>query len=268
MPFHVLGAGILCPRPGAPTNQAYFAGPLAGAPLATPYIAGPPPPPTAPNVWNQQALLPALTTTGIPPTGPKASECYLYTGASSHMSSNAGNLSSHQPLPSSPSITVGNGATLPVTHRASSAIATTRPPLLLNNILVSPSLVKNLISIRSLTRENNVSVEFDPFGFSIKDLPAHTEMLRCNSSSTLYPLGPSSPEAFVAATSTVDVWHQHLGHPGRRQLHQTLSNIDFTPTRLSSSTCEACQHGKHVSLPFSSSVSVNYVPFQIVHADV
>ena len=184
------------------------------------------------------------------------------------MASNAGNFPSSQPLSNSPSITVSNSALLLVTHRASTAIPTTRTPLHLNNILVSPSLVKNLISIRSLTRENNVSVKFDPFGFCIKDLPTHTEILRCNSSGVMYPLSPSSPEAFVAATSTIVVWHQRLVHQGRCQLHQTLSNIDFTPTRLSSSTYEACQHGKHVSLPFSSSVSVNYVPFQIVHADV
>lgn len=29
-----------------------------------------------------------------------------------------------------------------------------------------------------------------------------------------------------------------------------------------------CQLGKHVRLPFSSSTSVSYVPFQVVHADV
>jgi hypothetical protein len=214
MPFRVLGASVLSPRPSTPTNQAYFAEPPTGPPLATPYFAGPPPLPTAPDVWNQQTLLAALTTAGIPPNGAQASEWYLDIGASSHMSSNAGNLSSPQPFPSSPSITVGNGATLPITHRASSAIATTCSPLLLNNILVSPSLVKILIAVCSLNHDNNVSVEFDPFGFSIKDLPTHTEILRCNSSGALYPLGPSSPEAFVTATPTVDVWHLRLGHPG------------------------------------------------------
>ena len=32
--------------------------------------------------------------------------------------------------------------------------------------------------------------------------------------------------------------------------------------------CSSCQFGKHVRLPFSSSASVSYVPFQIIHADV
>jgi hypothetical protein len=60
---------------------------------------------------------------------------------------------------------------MPVTHRSSTVITTNSSLLQLKSILISPSLVKNLISVRSLTRDNNVSVEFDPFDFSIKDLP-------------------------------------------------------------------------------------------------
>lgn len=131
-----------------------------------------------------------------------------------HTSSHAGNLHSLQPLRSSPPIIVGNGATLPVTHQASSTIATDRSPLHLNNILVSPSIVKNLISLCSLTRDNNVSVEFDLFGFSIKDLPTRTEILRCNSAgAALYPLGPSLPEAHVTTTPTIDVLAHASGSP-------------------------------------------------------
>ena len=104
------------------------------------------------------------------------------------MASNPDTFSSSQPLFNSSPITVGNGARLPVTHQASTAIATARSPLHLNNILVSPSLVKNFISVRTLTCDNNVSVEFDPFGFSNKDLSTHKELLQCDSRGDLYPL--------------------------------------------------------------------------------
>jgi len=123
------------------------------------------------------------------------------TGASSHMSSNAGKLNSSTLVYNSPPIIVGNGTKLPVTHRASTHIPTTRSPLSLPNVLVSPSLVKNLISVCSLTRDNNVSVEFDAFGFSVKDLPTRSVILRCNSDGELYPLASSPPEA-LTATST------------------------------------------------------------------
>jgi hypothetical protein len=147
-------------------------------------------------------------------------------------------------------------------------IATARSPLHLNNILVSPSLVKNLISVRTLTRDNNVSVEFDPFGFSIKDLPTRTELLLCESRGELYPLASTSPEAHLVTTPNVELWHQRLGHLGRHTLQQYLPSLTFTSDAKHSTTCEACQLGKHVRLPFSSSNSISYVPFQIIHADV
>jgi hypothetical protein len=227
------------------------------------YNASPP----TPDVWNQQALFAALTMVNVPPSGPQTAEWFLDTGASSHMLSNPSNFISPQPISNSAPITVGNGSTMYVTHRAHTVIPTTHSHLHLNNVLVTPSLVKNLISIRTLTRDNNVSVEFDPFGFSIKDLPTHTVLLRCNSHGELYPLTASSPKALITTAPTVELWHQQLGHPGCRTLQQTLCHLDFVPSKLSP-VCDSCQLGKHVRLPFSSSNSVSYVPFQIVHAHV
>jgi hypothetical protein len=173
------------------------------------------------------------------------------------MASNAGNFNSSQPLSNSPSITVSNGALLPVTHCASSSLPTVQSPLQLNNILVSLSLVKNMISVRSLTRDNNVTVEFDAFGFSIKDILTQMVLLRCNSAGDLYPMAPSSPLALVAAaTPSVDLWHLRLGHPGRQVLRHTLPQLEFTCSKSSSHSCQTCQFSKHVRLPFSSSESV------------
>ncbi|XP_066373915.1 uncharacterized protein [Miscanthus floridulus] len=81
MPFRVPGAGVLGPRPGASPHQAYLAGP----PLPAAYT----PSPSTPDVWNHQALLTALATANVPPSGPQTAEWYLDTGASSHMASNA-----------------------------------------------------------------------------------------------------------------------------------------------------------------------------------
>jgi hypothetical protein len=78
------------------------------------------------------------------------------TGATTHMSSGSGISSSSLTLFSA-FVTVGNGARLPVTHAAAATIPTSAAPLHLHNVLVTPSLVKNLVSIRQLTRDNNVS---------------------------------------------------------------------------------------------------------------
>ena len=50
----------------------------------------------------------------------------------------------------------------------------------MSNILVSPELIKNLVSVRSLTRENPVTVEFDEYGFSVKDARTRMVLHRCN----------------------------------------------------------------------------------------
>ena len=46
-----------------------------------------------------------------------------------------------------------------------------------------------------------------------------------------------------------------------------MCHLEFVPSKLCP-VYDSCQLGKHVRLPFSSSNSVSYVPFQIVHANV
>jgi len=70
-------------------------------------------------------------------------------------------------------------------------------------VLVSPQLIKKLISVRQFSIENNCSVEFDPYGFSVKDLKTRSVIVRCNSSGPLYPLLSSvfRPLTLAAGTS-------------------------------------------------------------------
>jgi hypothetical protein len=88
MPFRVPGAGVLGPRRDTPANQAYFTRPIAHATIDVPPQA------PAPDVWNHQTLLAALATAGVPLSGPQATEWFLDTGASSHISSDAANFTS------------------------------------------------------------------------------------------------------------------------------------------------------------------------------
>lgn len=87
-------------------------------------------------------------------------------------------LSTSFPRSTHPGIIVGNGATMPVSHSGDALIPTSSSPLTLRNVLISPHLIKNLISVRAFTRDNFVAVSFDPFGFSVKDLISGTVLLR------------------------------------------------------------------------------------------
>jgi hypothetical protein len=104
------------------------------------------------------------------------------------MASHPGILSSRSTHTVPRHIVVGNGNQLTSTCTGNSIIPTSSSPLQLHNILIAPQLVKNLISVRALTRDNSVSVEFDPWGFTIKDLRTKMAILRCDSSGELYPM--------------------------------------------------------------------------------
>lgn len=83
------------------------------------------------------------------------------------MASSSGMLASSRPCNSS-SIVFGNGSSLAVTHTSHASIPTAGAPLSLYNVLVSPYLIKNLISVKKLARDNPVNVEFDDIGFFVK----------------------------------------------------------------------------------------------------
>ncbi|GJU77022.1 ribonuclease H-like domain-containing protein [Tanacetum coccineum] len=193
------------------------------------------------------------------------------TGASSHLANNTGILTSFSNSSIYPSVFVGNGHSIPVTHTGHSFLHTSSKPLHLNHILVTPHIIKNLISVRQFTRDNDVSVEFDAYGFSVKDYQTGRLLLRCDSTGDLYPVTqqPSSQTPVVLLSFSSTTWHRRLGHPGDDVLRRLESKnlISCRKSKLSA-LCHACQLGKHAKLPFyNSESSVNSV-FEIIHSDI
>jgi len=138
----------------------------------------------------------------------------------------------------------------------------------LKNILFTPTIIKNLLSVRKFTIDNQTSVEFDPFGFSIKDLKTGTLLSRHNSTGDLYPFTTPTSSSALLVTSQ-DRWHARLGHPGAPVLdflHSKFSIVCNKP--MTSSLCNACRLSKHTRLPFYDSHSITYAPFDIVHCDL
>jgi hypothetical protein len=141
-------------------------------------------------------------------------------------------------------------------------------PFHLNNVLVAPDIIKNLLSVRQFTTDNLVSIEFDPLGISVKDLHSKNVLLRCNSSGPLYTLqlpSSSSSSCALVATPSPTTWHRRLGHPGKaalQRLAQTSSIVCSKPD--DDSICHACQLEHHVRLPFTSSLSRAIKNFDLI----
>jgi hypothetical protein len=127
--------------------------------------APPTPPGYTPPGWDPQTLAANFQTMTL--QQPQQHEWYFDSGATHHMTSDAGILTSTPTSSFPPNIIVGNGHLLPVTTTGAAHLP---HDLHLNNVLVSPNLIKNLISVRQFTSDNNCYVEFDPFGCSVNVL--------------------------------------------------------------------------------------------------
>lgn len=259
---------------GAPSAWSSYATPFASGPgtgaavpgFPTP-VAYAPPPNTA--GWDIGALPSAFSTMQLTP--PPSPIWYMDSGASNHLTSDPGNITiPHTVSSSSPSsIVVGNGSLIPITSVGSTSIPTAHGPFSLNHVLVTPQIIKNLISVRRFTIDNNCSVEFDPFGLSVKDLRTKTVIAKCNSSSDLYPLLPSPPRPHALVATSTTLWHNRLGHLGSEGLRPLVHSAAISCTHSTcDSLCHACQLGRHTCLPFTSSTSRASRHFDLIHCDL
>jgi hypothetical protein len=197
-----------------------------------------------------------------------------------HTTPSVDNISTLHPLASSnpSSIVVGYDSSLSITSVGNSVLP---EPFYLNNILLAPDMVQSLHYVRRFTTDNWCSMEFDPFGLSVKDLTTKNVIVMSNSTDLLYTmrlpgsLTPSFsavaalvavPHAFTVVAPTT--WHRRLGHPGPDTL-SSLSRSSFIQcTSKKHDFCYACQLAKHTRLPFCSSSHRAKHPFDLIHLDL
>jgi hypothetical protein len=181
-PRPISSAGLLGPRIAQlPLAQAFTSLALLHGQA---YGTNPPPTPahhTTPAytlpAWDCSALITALNNDATPST---IGEWVMDSGATAHMAPDPGMLHYSHPSPST-FVTVGNGSTMPTSYIGHVSLPAFAHTFSLNNVLIVPNLVKNLISICCFTIDNWCSIEFDPFGFSVKDLRTKAVITRCSS---------------------------------------------------------------------------------------
>jgi hypothetical protein len=184
------------------------------------------------------------------------------SGASHHTTPLVGNISKLHPLNSSGPSSI-NGSSLLITLVDDSFL----PGLFyLNNILLAPDTVQSLLFVHRFTTDNWCSMEFDPFGLSVKDLTTRNVNVRSNSTGPLYTMRlprsvtPSSgvvmdlaatPHSLTAVAPAT--WHRCLGHPGHDALSSLSRSLFINCISNKHEFCHACQLEKYTRLPFSSS---------------
>lgn len=270
-------------------NQTRFSTPSLASPVAprhSPGILGPSPlstgsayltathqpPPQFSNDMIPTSLATAFNSMTL--ADPSDAAWYMDSAATTHLTSQPGTLStiSSSPHTSLPRVTVGNGSMIPVTASGYTSFPSVSRPLHLNNVHLCPKILKNLVSVRQFTVDNSCSVEFDPYGFLVKDLQTRTPLIRCDSTGPLYSVSsPSASNSLHALiyTASASTWHRRLEHPGHSVFRILASSglFDCSKTDISS-LCHACQLGKHIRQPFYSSTASVLSPFEIIHSDV
>lgn len=81
-------------------------------------------------------------------------------GASVHVTNTSGTLSNLHPYNGNDQLYIGDGQPLILTHMGAHQNQTPSGNLNLKDVLLVPSLKKNLISVSRLTKNNNFSIEF------------------------------------------------------------------------------------------------------------
>lgn len=178
------------------------------------------------NKHNKKSSPPTAYATNatVPPP-----EWLFDSGASHHITNDLNNLSLKADYPGTDQLQVANGKSLPITHVGSTTLNSFKRPLSLSNVLYAPGVTQNLLSVSQLCKSNQVSVEFFPSFFEVKDLSTGALLLRGLNERNVYklPAKPTTPHAYLTQSNTSShLWHTRLGHPSSRILHHVLKTVN------------------------------------------
>jgi hypothetical protein len=112
-------------------------------------------------------------------------------------------------------------------------------------------------------------MKFDQFGLSVKDLTTRNVIIRSNSTDPLYTMRlfrPVTPSFGTATALTVVA--PSFGHTGPDALSSLSRSSFINCTSNKHDLCQACQLGKHIRLPLSSSSNHAAKAFDLIHLDL
>uniref|UniRef100_A0A251S8E3 Putative zinc finger, CCHC-type n=1 Tax=Helianthus annuus TaxID=4232 RepID=A0A251S8E3_HELAN len=198
------------------------------------------------------------------------------TGATDHAAPNQAFMHNLSEYGGPDEIVLGNGNTLSISHIGHSSIPTSSRSLLLQNVLLVPKLRNRLISVAKLCKTNQVSVEFFPFHFLVKDLRTGAHLMRGVNVNDVYYATSNPPHPPIQVHSSIKTptsllsWHHIFGHPSIQVLKRLLNKLGlvYNNTSASSFHCDACSLNKSHKLPFGENSFIASKPLELVYTDV
>jgi histone deacetylase 1/2 len=200
------------------------------------------------------------------------------TGATDHLTHELSKLNSRESYTGPDQVRTADGSGMRISHVGqASLLSLTSKRINLLNVLRVPSVTRNLLSVKKLTLDNDVFVEFHPFHFFVKDRVTRDVLLRGRSRHGLYVLdAPATPtvaqvsQVFTGVRVAPSQWHARLGHPATPVVRHVLRRheLPFASSNKDLAVCDACQQGKSHQLPFSESTHIVKAPLELVYSDV
>ena len=171
----------------------------------------------------------------------------LDSGASHHVTADLNNLSFHKPYDGTNDIVIGDGMGLPISQTNSTTLSTTSHSFSLSNVLCVLTMKRNLIAISQFCHSNNMSIEFLPTSFFVKDLHTWAIFLQGWTKDGVYEWATSSSKsspllAFSAIKTTSFEWHHRLGHPSSSILKHIVSSfqLELSSSLNTNFNCNVC----------------------------
>ena len=104
----------------------------------------------------------------------------------------------HQQYNGGEEVQVADGSNLPITHTGSALLPTSSRAINLKDVLYVPDVTKNIILVYRLCNSNQVSVEFFPAHFQVKDLNTGVRLLQGRTRNEQYEWPVQAPRSLLS----------------------------------------------------------------------
>lgn len=226
------------------------------------------------------------------------------SGATHHITNDSASFQDDHSASGSDQVFMGNGEGVSIKNVGSACVPSPINPhttLVLKNLLLVPSITKNLVSVQKFCKDNCVFFEFHETSCCVKSQvteaimvqgigcvdglytfqafhPAPTSSVSdklskpsqnslCNFVSTISSNNVQS--ATVIGPTLYDLWHARYGHPHHEALKHALTQCNVpVPIKYNFTFCQACCLGKSHRLSSHSSSIVYTFPLELVFIDL